>query len=864
MGSVIVMEPRILAVLPLLLAHPAAAQEPCDGWNTFAFFRNATAETVAECLDAGANPNARAEEGVSARDRGATPLHLASRYCRDPGAITVLLAAGAEVDARDRDGATPLHVAAGNQRSPGVVEELAGATADLNARDESGNTPLHAAWFNPNPVVAHRLLELGADPTARNDRGQIADPMSCEHWNTEVFARIATLEAWDACLDAGADVNARDGAGNSPLLLALDVGAPGRPGPELVALVRKLTERGADPNARNSWTTPLDLAAGIVEAPGLIEVLLRAGADVSPSRGWSPLHLAARYGNSATIAALLAGGAEVDADYSGETPLHWAIEEKRPANVAALLEAGADPGRRTRRGTTPLHEAAVWPPRRWGSSEVSQDRDSAMIVALVVAGADVNARNNWGETPLHTATRNGHAPVVDKLLALGAHPGAEDELGRPPRPMVCDWTELGFFRRVPSEGVLGCLQSGADVHARAESGQTPLHLLAAQVGEYPLVAGVIDALVDAGADVNARDLSRSTPLHEAVQHPGPWTAVTAALLEAGADVNARDDRGFTPLHVSGSLAKASLLAEAGADLHAADSWGRTPMHLRLQRDHPRFVSWLLDLGSDTGARDHSGIVADPIGCERLNTGSFFHIAPVEIVAACIEAGADVNARSERLGGDLPRGSTPLHFAAAWSRDPAVVRFLVRGGGDVNTRDSDDYAPLHRAAGMSDHPGMIAVLLEVGAEARMWARGANPYRDWHETPLHEAAGRNANPAVTAALLEAGADVHARSEEGGRTPLHRAAWENPNPAVAMLLLEAGADLRARADYRIPHRGYLRGLTPLHAAAKANPAAFMALLNAGADPEALDDAGKTPMDYAREHGALRELEVVKRWGR
>ena len=41
------------------------------------------------------------------------------------------------------------------------------------------------------------------------------------------------------------------------------------------------------------------------------------------------------------------------------------------------------------------------------------------------------------------------------------------------------------------------------------------------------------------------------------------------------------------------------------------------------------------------------------------------------------------------------------------------------------------------------------------------------------------------------------------------------------------------------------------------------FLALLDAGADPDALDGEGKSPMDYARENKALQELEVVKRSG-
>ena len=43
--------------------------------------------------------------------------------------------------------------------------------------------------------------------------------------------------------------------------------------------------------------------------------------------------------------------------------------------------------------------------------------------------------------------------------------------------------------------------------------------------------------------------------------------------------------------------------------------------------------------------------------------------------------------------------------------------------------------------------------------------------------------------------------------------------------------------------------------------NPVNFPALLRLGADPNALDDEGKTPLDYARENEALQGLEVVRR---
>jgi len=69
--------------------------------------------------------------------------------------------------------------------------------------------------------------------------------------------------------------------------------------------------------------------------------------------------------------------------------------------------------------------------------------------------------------------------------------------------------------------------------------------------------------------------------------------------------------------------------------------------------------------------------------------------------------------------------------------------------------------------------------------------------------------------------------------------------------------------RDRYRRPYD--FPGMTPLHAAARwGHAAVFLALLDAGADPDALDGEGKSPMDYARENEVLQELELVKRSGR
>ena len=76
-------------------------------------------------------------------------------------------------NARNKNGRTPLHYAAQGE-NPAVVAELAKAGADPNARDERGEwTPLHlAAWFGKTPAVVKALLAAGADPAARDKAGK--------------------------------------------------------------------------------------------------------------------------------------------------------------------------------------------------------------------------------------------------------------------------------------------------------------------------------------------------------------------------------------------------------------------------------------------------------------------------------------------------------------------------------------------------------------------------------------------------------------------------------------------------------------------------------------------------------------------
>ena len=132
------------------------------------------AGAVTSLLAEGADPNV-----VDAY--GWTSLHFAVPLSGS-GVVSALLEAGADPNTRTVDGVTALHLAA-RQGTSAVVSDLLGASADPNAaageatstEEENAGTPLHlAARWNDDPSVVLALLDGGADAAARDGNGRRA------------------------------------------------------------------------------------------------------------------------------------------------------------------------------------------------------------------------------------------------------------------------------------------------------------------------------------------------------------------------------------------------------------------------------------------------------------------------------------------------------------------------------------------------------------------------------------------------------------------------------------------------------------------------------------------------------------------
>lgn len=103
------------------------------------------------------------------------PIHDAAREGSGDDVRRLLKADPKQRDVRTALGSTPLHLAATNPDTS-AMQALIAAGADVNARDNDGATPLHMAAYSSRPKNTQLMLEAGADPQAKTDNGR--DPGS--------------------------------------------------------------------------------------------------------------------------------------------------------------------------------------------------------------------------------------------------------------------------------------------------------------------------------------------------------------------------------------------------------------------------------------------------------------------------------------------------------------------------------------------------------------------------------------------------------------------------------------------------------------------------------------------------------------
>ena len=338
------------------------------------------------------------------------------------------------------------------------------------------------------------------------------------------------LDDMGSLLDAGANPNARDEGGRTPIFFLLG-------GSEnSLTCSCDCWREDDDEEAECESRCLADRLTKLIEAA---ELLVKRGArtNVADRFGNTPLHMAARTGFTRAMDFLLRRGAKPSPkNRYGETPLHLAAVTGCEG-VKRLLESKADPRARNRFGETALHYAVKGPMdgavAQYFECLKNGDEDDCYVDAEPQESWDeledyscfnrvpVDARSKDGRTALHLAVMLGRVNAAAYLLGRGASTKTKDKRGLTP-------LHYAALDGEPST-VEAMLAAGAKPNLRFPDGDTLLF-----VATKNRNSEAARLLLKAGADPNLLSNERS-PLAQAITNDDVKTV--RHLLGAGADPN---------------------------------------------------------------------------------------------------------------------------------------------------------------------------------------------------------------------------------------------------------------------------------------------------------------------------------------
>ena len=408
--------------------------------------------------------------------------------------------------------------------------------------------------------------------------------------------------------------------------------------------------------------------------------------------GYTPLHLAARYGHKDLGKSLILRGAHVDAeDCRGARPVHLAACHNQPGFVGIFShkKVGGDINGKTLNGSTPLHSAAAC-----GAVEV--------IDTLLYWNASLTAFDDYGLTPLHYSIIYVKSNQLDRrdILNDNCSNGCPKLVTIDRRGHLTDFFEEGNEIKNKDryrwlDTFLKLILRGADINAVDSRGRTPLHIAA-----YNGLADAVNILLLRNATFNIRDNQGKTPLEFAIENATivpkqlPFSLATEIdnlqqslrdhemvvylLLTHGATFRKCKRSGGSLLHraiMNQQPYSAQLLLLRGASLTCKDSLGRTPLLAYLQ-DGGDWIDVVLR---------HSNLPV-AIECGKPFNTSMFHL---------------LSYRPPTVGQDnFFEYKNCVHSECKLQKGPlaqAIERHPLKHSIINSCLDAEGFTPLHRAA-----------------------------------------------------------------------------------------------------------------------------------------------------------------------
>ncbi|XP_030017727.1 ankyrin-2b isoform X17 [Sphaeramia orbicularis] len=773
-------------------------------------------DKVLEYLKSGVDISTCNQNGLNA-------LHLAAKEGH-MDLVQELLERGAAVDSATKKGNTALHISSLAGQAE-VVKILVKRGADINAQSQNGFTPLYMAAQENHLDVVRYLLENGGNQSTATEDGFTPLAIALQQGHNQVVSILLENDTKGKVRLPALHIAARkDDTKSAALLLQNDHNAD----VQSKMMVNRTTENG------KSGFTPLHIAAHYGNV-NVATLLLNRGAavDFTARNGITPLHVASKRGNTNMVRLLLDRGSQIDAKTrDGLTPLHCAARSGHDTAVELLLERGAPLLARTKNGLSPLHMAAQGDhvecvkhllQHKAPVDDVTLDYLTALHVAahcghyrvtklLLDKRANPNARALNGFTPLHIACKKNRVKVMELLVKYGASIQAITESGLTPIHVAAFMGHLNI--------VLLLLQNGASPDVSNIRGETALHM-AARAGQVE----VVRCLLRNGAIVDARAREDQTPLHIASRLGK--TEIVQLLLQHMAHPDAATTNGYTPLHISareGQVETASVLLEAGASHSLATKKGFTPLHVASKYGSLDVAKLLLQRRAPPDSAGKNGLTPLHVAAHYDNQ---------KVALLLLDKGASPHTMAKN-------GYTPLHIAAK-KNQMEIATVLLQYDAETNILTKQGVTPLHLAS-QEGHSDMAALLLSKGAQVNVSTKSGL-------TALHLAAQED-KVAVAEILAKHGANLDQQTKLG-YTPLI-VACHYGNAKMVNFLLQNGAGVNAKTK---------NGYTPLHQAAQqGNTHIINVLLQYGAKPNATTVNGNTALGIARRLGYISVVDTLR----
>ncbi|XP_027862722.1 ankyrin-3-like isoform X15 [Xiphophorus couchianus] len=740
-------------------------------------------EKVLDYLKSGVEINICNQNGLNA-------LHLASKEGHVE-VVAELLKLEATVDAATKKGNTALHIASLAGQAE-VVKELVTNGANVNAQSQNGFTPLYMAAQENHLEVVRFLLENNASQSIATEDGFTPLAVALQQGHDQVVSLLLENDTKGKVRLPALHIAARkDDTKAAALLLQNDHNAD----VESKMMVNRTTESGF---------TPLHIAAHYGNI-NVATLLLNRGAavDFMARNDITPLHVASKRGNSNMVKLLLDRGSKIDAKTKdGLTPLHCGARSGHEQVVEILLDRGAPILSKTKNGLSPLHMA-------------TQGDHLNCVQLLLHHDVPVDDVTNDYLTALHVAAHCGHYKVAKLIVDKKANPNAKALNGFTPLHIACKKNRVKVMELL--------LKHGASIQAITESGLTPIHVAAFMGHE-----NIVHALTRHGASPNTTNVRGETSLHMAAR--AGQADVVRYLLKNGAKVDTKSKDDQTALHISSRLGKVDIvqqLLHCGASANSATTSGYTPLHLAAREGHQDVASMLLENGASLSSSTKKGFTPLHVAAKY---------GKMEVASLLLQKRAPPDAAGKS-------GLTPLHVAAHYDNQ-RVALLLLDQGSSPHAAAKNGYTPLHIAA-KKNQMDIGTTLLEYGADTNAVTRQGI-------SPIHLAAQEGSVDLVSL-LLAKNANVNV-CNKSGLTPLHLAAQEDKvNVAEILVINEADVNSQTKIGY-----------TPLHVAChygNAKMANFLLQNHAKADAKTKN--GYTPLHQAAQQGHTHIINLLLQHG-